>query len=101
MWTAVVPAVPADLLAAARAAPPFWGAGQPDYFTDVNGPIHQQIVAEVQAAGGTGFSSTSSSSPNTNMLPAMTSTAAFNFTPWLIGGGLAAGALLLTRRGRR
>jgi hypothetical protein len=104
MWTAVLPAVPADLLAAVRAETPngWWPSGQPDFFTDVGGPTHTTIVAEARAAGGTGFAtvSTTAAPAGGSSLPGMTTTAPFNYTPWLIGGAALVGVFALSRRRR-
>lgn len=105
MWTAMLPAIPADLLAAVRAENPngWWPVGQADFFTDVNGATHTQIVNEARAAGGTGFSTVSTTATPTSgsTLPGMTTTAPFNYTPWLIGGAAVVGVLALSSRRRR
>lgn len=101
MWTTVLPEVPADLLASVRASMPngWWPVGQADFFTDVNGATHTQIVNEARAAGGTGFVSTSS--PTATALPGVTTTAGFNYVPWVLGGAAVLGVVVLSRRRRR
>lgn len=54
MWTRALSQVPSNVLATANnltQGQGWWPAGQPDFYTDVNGSTHQQIVAEVRASG--------------------------------------------------
>lgn len=60
MWTRALSRVPADVLQQAYAMFPsgYWPEGQPDFYTDVSGPTHRQIMSEVgqynQVAGAVG-----------------------------------------------
>jgi hypothetical protein len=85
-----------DVLAAARATYPagYWPVGQPDFYTDVTGETHTQVLTEVLQAGGTQLASSTSLSP-------MLTTAGYNYTPLLIAGGLGLAALLIFNGRRR
>lgn len=103
-WRTALTQVSPAILAHARQLYPsgYWPKNLPDFYTDVNGATHQQILREVSAGGGINAPAVSSSSGVG--LPAMQTTAPFNWTPILIasGLGLAAVAFALTRpNGRR
>lgn len=72
-----------------------WPKGQPDFYSDVNGQTHRAIVSEVNQVNQT------PPVPSSTTLPGMRSTAPFNWTPILIGGGLTLGAIAFAGRRRR
>jgi hypothetical protein len=63
-WRTALNSVRPDILAAAQTRYPqgYWPVGQPDFYTDVNGATHRQIVSEVSSAGGINTPVTSTSS---------------------------------------
>lgn len=104
-WRAALAQVNPQILAYSTQLYPFglWPKGQPDFYTDVGGATHQQILKEVSGAGGISSSPATVSSQGT-ALPPMQTTAPFNWTPIWIAGGLGAIAVgfAVTRpRGRR
>src|SRR5581483_981054 len=85
MWRDALSHVPANVLAAANDATGglgWWPSGQPDFYTDTNGPTHRTILAQVQAAGA----SVPTLPPPTTLA---TTTAVGNVPPPQTSGGSA------------
>lgn len=56
MWTTAAGKIPATVLNQAMQISPsgWWPSGQPDFYTDINGATHQQILQQVATASQTG-----------------------------------------------
>jgi hypothetical protein len=106
------------VMAAAQAAGAYWHYGSDAGKNPLSPQLRQEITADLRARGiqypsggqyiatriGSTGSTTSSSSggvtgaTGATTLPGMTTTAAFNWTPYLIGGAGLIGLLAFTRR---
>lgn len=83
MWTAAASKIPQSVLQQAMSLSPggWWPDGQPDFYTDVNGSTHQQIMQQVNAASQTAVAVGSAVSTGVR--------AVTQVPAWLWVGGLA------------
>lgn len=86
-------------MAQAELLGPYWDSSDDSASTKMRALVEQDLA-------NSGIRTMTPTTPRTTatggagvMLPAMTTTAPFNYTPWLIGGGV--GLFLLTSGGRR
>lgn len=96
MWATAAGKIPATVLAQASAISPsgWWPSGQPDFYTDVNGPTHTQILSQVAQASQAGVAIGSGVA---NGIKALTGTSSGVL---LVGVALAGAAFVFGRKKR-
>ncbi len=104
MWQRAVQSLQgSSVLAQAEALGPYWDSSDDDSSSKMRARVETELMQLQQAGGSDNSTGMPSSSTRAQMLPAMQTTAPFNWTPFVIAGGLGAAALLFSsrRRGRR
>lgn len=108
-WTDVLGAVPSQTMSIAQSRFPngYWPSGQPDFYSDTGGAVHQTIVREVNNAGasndanGTNTYGPPPGGSGTQGLPPVRTVAPFNWTPFFIAGGALAVMMAFSKPSRR